>query len=196
MNAQMWLSVFRVPDTGRPDRPGGVYGAAFVSYEEGSPLTYLELLVARAVDLKARKLRITDIWVDSEESLAGGRSLWAIPKDLAKLDLSDRRLGPTSHTEFAGHADGREIASGQFAALPGASLLRTPFHATTSQLREEPVTGSRQRTTEVVTSMTGSAKAFPALASWDFAADGPLGFLHGRRPLASFRLTDLRLTFG
>ncbi len=196
MNAQMWLSLFRVRDTGRADRPDGLYGAAFVSYEEGSPLTYLELLVARTVDLRARKVRITDIWVDSEESLAGGRSLWAIPKDLAKLELSDRRLGPTSHTEFAGHVDGREIASGQFAALPGASLLRTPFHASTSQLREDPATGSGHRVSEVVASMTGSSKSFPALATWDFAADGPLGFLHGRRPVASFRLTDLRLTFG
>jgi acetoacetate decarboxylase len=195
MNAQMWLSLFRVHDTGRPDRPDGLYGAAFVSYEEGSPLTYLELLVARMVDLKARKVRITDIWVDSEESLAGGRSLWAIPKDLAKLELSDRRLGPTSHTEFAGHADGREIASGQFAALPGVSLLRTPFHAATSQFRDDPPTDSGPRS-EVVSSMTGSSRTFPALATWDFAADGPLGFLHGRRPVASFRLTDLRLTFG
>jgi acetoacetate decarboxylase len=196
MNAQMWLSLFRVPDTGRPDRPNGMYGAAFVSYEEGSPLTYLELLVARLVDARARTVRITDIWVDSAESLAGGRSLWAIPKDLAKLELDDRRLGPTSHTEFAGHLDGRLIASGQFAALPGASLIRAPFHASTSQLREDPSTGSGHRVSEVVTSMSGSAKTFPALASWDFAADGPLGFLHGRRPVASFRLTDLRLTFG
>jgi acetoacetate decarboxylase len=188
MNAQMWLSLFRVSDTGRADRPNGVYGAAFVTYEEGSPLTYLELLVAHLVDARGRKVRITDIWVDSEESLAGGRSLWAIPKDLAKLELSDRRLGPTSYTEFAGHADGREIASGQFAGLPGAALVRTPFHAATSQLR--------QGGSEVVTSMTGSSKTFPALASWDFAADGPLGFLHGRRPVASFRLTELRLTFG
>ena len=188
MNAQMWLSIFRVRDTGRPDRPDGTYGAAFVSYEEGSPLTYLELLVARLVDLKAQQVRITDIWVDSEESLAGGRSLWAIPKDLAKLALDDRRLGPTSHTEFAGHVDGQEVATGQFAALPGAALLRAPFKATTSQLRED---GS-----EVVTSMAGSAKTLPALGTWEFAADGPLGFLHGRSPLVSFRLTDLRLTFG
>lgn len=184
----MWLSLFRVPDAGRPDRPNGLYGAAFVSYEQGSPLTYLELLVARLVDARARTVRISDIWVDSTESLAGGRSLWAIPKDLAKLELDDRRLGPTSHTEFAGHLDGRPIAAGQFAGLPGASLVRAPFHASASQLRED---GS-----EVVTSMAGSAKTFPALASWDFAEDGPLGFLHGRRPVASFRLTDLRLTFG
>ncbi len=188
MNAQMWLSLFRVSGTGRADRPDGVYGAAFVSYEEGSPLTYLELLVARLLDARARRVRITDIWVDSPTSLEGGRSLWAIPKDLAKLDVDDRRLGPTSHTEFAGHLDGREIASGQFAALPGASLVRTPFRASTSQLRED---GS-----EVLTSMAGSSRTLPALASWEFAADGPLGFLHGRRPLVSFRLTDLRLTFG
>jgi acetoacetate decarboxylase len=165
-----------------------LYGAAFVSYEPGSPLTYRELLVARLLDARTRTVRITDIWVDSAESLAGGRSLWAIPKDLATLELDDRRLGPASHTEFAGHLDGRPVAEGRFASLPGASLVRAPFHARASQLREEG--------TEVLTSMRGSARTLPALGSWDFAADGPLGFLHGRRPVASFRLTDLRLTFG
>ena len=135
MRAQMWLSLFRVRDSGRSDRPDGVYGAAFVSYEEGSPLTYLELLVARLLDARARQVRITDIWVDSAESRAGGRSLWAIPKDLAELALDDRRLGPTAHTEFAGRLDAGEVASGAFAALPGAAVLRTPFRATTSQVR-------------------------------------------------------------
>jgi acetoacetate decarboxylase len=193
MHAQMWLSLFRVRDSGRADRPDGVYGAAFVSYEQGSPLTYLELLVARLLDARARRVRITDIWVDSPESLAGGRSLWAIPKDLAELDLDDRRLGPTSHTEFAGRVDGQEIASGAFASLPGAALLRTPFRATTSQLRPGVAGGAGA---EVVTPMAGSARTLPALGSWEFAADGPLAFLHGRAPLASFRLSDVRLRFG
>jgi acetoacetate decarboxylase len=193
MHAQMWLSLFRVRDSGRADRPDGVYGAAFVSYEQGSPLTYLELLVARLLDARARRVRITDIWVDSPESLAGGRSLWAIPKDLAELDLDDRRLGPTSHTEFAGRVDGQEIASGAFASLPGAALLRTPFRATTSQLRPGVAGGAGA---EVVTPMAGSARTLPALGSWEFAAAGPLAFLHGRAPLASFRLSDVRLRFG
>lgn len=188
MKAQMWLSLFHLRERAGAGRPPGLYGAAFVSYEEGSPLTYRELLVARLHDRRRRQVRITDIWVDSRTSLEGGRSLWAIPKDLAKLELDDRRVGPGAHTPFAGHVDGREIASGEFASLPGASLVRTPFKATTSQLRED---GS-----EVVTSMTGSSKALPALGTWDFAADGPLGFLRGRRPLVSFRLTDLELTFG
>ncbi len=193
MNAQMWLSVFRVRDSGRADRPDGVYGAAFVSYEEGSPLTYLELLVARLLDARARQVRITDIWVDSADSMAGGRSLWAIPKDLAELELDDRRLGPTSHTEFTGRLDGQEFASGAFAALPGAALLRTPFRAATSQVRPGGVGGPGA---EVVAPMSGSARSLPALGSWDFAADGPLGYLHGRAPIASFRLSDVRLRFG
>jgi acetoacetate decarboxylase len=199
MNAQMWLSLFRVRDSGRADRPDGVYGAAFVTYEEGSPLSYLELLVARLLDARARRVRITDIWVDSPESLAGGRSLWAIPKDLADLELDDRRLGPTAHTEFAGRVDGQEIASGAFASLPGAALLRAPFRATASQLRPGlagPAGAAGAPDAEVVTPMTGSARTLPALGSWEFAADGPLAFLHGRAPLASFRLTDVRLRFG
>lgn len=183
----MWLSLFHVRDTGREDRPPGVYGAAFVSYQEGSPLTYLELLVARLLDPRRRQVRVTDIWVDSATSMEGGRSLWAIPKDLAKLDVDDRRLGPTSYTELSADLDGQPVASARFAGLPGASLLRTPFAAATSQLRDGA---------EVVTPMTGSARTFPALASWEVDPDGPIGFLHGRRPVASFRLTDLRLTFG
>ena len=50
LTAQMWLSVFAVRDTGRPDRPAGVYGAAFVDYEEDGVLAYHELLVARLHD--------------------------------------------------------------------------------------------------------------------------------------------------
>jgi acetoacetate decarboxylase len=174
-----------------------VYGAAFVSYEEGSPLTYLELLVARLLDARARQVRITDMWVDSAQSLAGGRSRWAIPKDLADLELDDRRLGPSSHTEFAGRLDGREIASGAFASLPGAALLRAPFRATTSQVRLGAAGGvAGAPGAQVVTPMAGSARTLPALGSWEFAADGPLAFLHGRAPLASFRLSDVRLRFG
>ena len=188
LSAQMWLSVFRVGESGRADRPPGVYGAAFVSYEEPGPLTYRELVVARMLDARRRRLRITDVWVDSATSRDGGRVLWAIPKDLAELELEETRVGPTSHTAFAARVDGVEVAAGQFAGAPGAALLRTPFGATASQLRDSGA--------EVVTSIRGSARTLPALGSWDFAASGPLGFLHGRRPVVSFRMSDVRLTFG
>ena len=41
MQGQLWLSLFRV--RGVEGRPDGVYGAAFVSYEPGSELTYSEV---------------------------------------------------------------------------------------------------------------------------------------------------------
>ena len=189
MNAQMWLSLFAVRRTGRADRPGGMYGAAFVDYQEGSVLTYHELLVARLVrDGRARRVRITDIWVDSPTSLAGGRSLWAIPKDLADLPIQDGALGPVSRTSFSGVAEGQHLATGSFTSLPGAALVRTPFTSTTSQERQDGST--------VVAPLSGSARSLPCRGAWTFDADGPLAFLHGRRPLASFRLRDVRLRFG
>jgi acetoacetate decarboxylase len=185
LSAQMWLSVFRVP-AGAGVEPG-VYGAAFVSYEPPGVLSYRELLVARLLDTRRRRVRITDIWVDNETSREGGRVLWAIPKELAELDLEETRVGPTSHTALAARVDGAAVASAEFAAAPGAALLRTPFSATISQERDGA---------EVLTSWRGSAKSLPALGSWDFDPTGPLAFLHGRRPLVSFRLTDVRMVFG
>jgi hypothetical protein len=188
MNAQMWLSVFRVADTGRADRLPGIYGAAFVSYEEGSALIYRELVIARLLDPLRRAVEITDIWVDSEESLEGGRSLWAIPKQLADVSIEERTLGPAARDSSAAITDGVEIASSRFASVPGAALVRAPYSASAHQRRGNGVV--------VRTPMRGSARGFPAVASWDFPADGPLSFLHRRRPLLSFRLRDVRLTFG
>jgi hypothetical protein len=84
LHAEMWLSLFAVRDSGREDRPAGLYGAAFVDYGEGGVLSYHELLVARLLgDGRVPRVRVTDIWVDSPESRAGGRALWAL-----------RRAGP------------------------------------------------------------------------------------------------------
>lgn len=183
----MWLSLFAVTATGRADRPSGLYGAAVVDYQEGSPLTYHELLVARLLrDGPAPRVRITDIWVDSEQSLAGGRALWAIPKLLAELPL-EAAGGTVERMTAHGYADGARIASARFRAIPRAALLRAPFTATVSQPRD----GS-----PLLTPMRGTARTLPCWGSWDFAPTGPLGFLHGRRPFASFRLTDVDLTFG
>lgn len=189
MNAQMWLSLFVLRSSPRPDRPAGLYGAAFVDYQQGSPLTYHELLVARLhLEGARRYVRVTDMWVDSERSKAGGWSLWAMPKRLADLPLEVRHSGPVERTTVGGRADERPIATGRFSAVPPAALLRTPFSAKTSQERED---GS-----VVVSSMSGSARSLPCHGSWDFDPHGPLGFMHGRRPFASFRLADLHLTFG
>jgi acetoacetate decarboxylase len=191
MVGQLWLSLFRVGTAVDELRPAGVYGAAFVSYEPGSPLTYSELLVARPVrtERQGRRVSITDIWVDSPASVAGGRELWAIPKGLCDFTLDSSHRGPLSSTEWSAGVARRPIASARFTDVSRAAP-RLPFRAGTWQ--PELPEGGGERTAI----FRGSAKLLPCRGSWDFAADGPLGWLRGHRPVASFRMADFRMSFG
>ncbi len=192
MVGSLWLSLFRVAEDVDALRPAGIYGAAFVSYTEGSPLTYSELLVARPLPKsagKGRKVTITDIWVDSPASVAGGRELWAIPKGLCDFELESSHRGPLTSTDWSASLGQSPIASAAFTDISRAAP-RLPFKGHTWQ-PELPEGGGEKGAT-----LKGSSKTFVARATWDFAADGPLGFLRDARQLASFRQAAFRMSFG
>lgn len=134
-------------------------GVAFARYE--GDLAYRELLVAEARTPPA--VTVTQIWVDSEASRAGGRELWGIPKEMATF----------------GSAPG--IAA--LRATAGRGLPVPPFPLVTVQPDHLALNFARGRLR-------------PMRAKWEFAADGPLGWLRGRTPVASAALTDARITFG
>jgi hypothetical protein len=205
MVGSLWLSLFRLADDVDELRPAGIYGAAFVSYEEGSPLTYSELLVARPVtsDEPGRRggiagvaralgarVQITDIWVDSPASMAGGRELWAIPKGLCDFTLDTGHTGPLTRTEWSASLDRRPIASARFTDVSRAAP-RLPFKGGTWQPGIADTDGE-ERTAPI----TGSSKTLPCRGSWDFDAHGPLAWLRDARPLASARLAAFRMSFG
>jgi acetoacetate decarboxylase len=192
MVGQLWLSLFRLRVPVDEFRPAGVYGAAFVSYEPDSPLTYSELLVARTVstDGRRRRVTITDIWVDSPASVAGGRELWAIPKDLCDFELDSVRRGPVSSTDWSASTAARPIAGATFTDVSRA-MVRLPFKGATWQPGIDDTNGEPRSAV-----LRGSSKALPCRGRWDFAADGPLGWLRGARQLGSFRLADFALSFG
>jgi hypothetical protein len=190
----MWVTAFRLgADAGA--RPRGLYLAAFVQYAEGSVLTYSELLVARALGRsEGRAVTITDIWVDSPASMAGGRDLWAIPKGLCDFDLDTAHRGPVSTTDWTASRERRPIASACFRDVSRVAP-RVPFAGRTHQPPlpdADPGTGRG----DLVTRMRGTARSLPARARWDLAADGPLAYLRDARQLASVRLLDFRLDFG
>jgi acetoacetate decarboxylase len=196
MVGSMWLTVFRLGHDARTSggvlRPRGVYGAALVSYEEGSPLTYSEVLVARALPSsagKGRNVSITDIWVDSPASVAGGRELWAIPKGLCDFDLETSHRGPLTTTDWSASFGRSPIASASFTDVSRAAP-RLPFKGTTWQPGLPEGGGDKGAV------LQGTSKALPARARWDFAADGPLGFLRDARQLASVRMASFRMSFG
>jgi len=175
LRGQLFLSLWRVGHR--------LVGTAFVDYQEGSELTYAELLRATPTRVGRRlAVTITGIWVDSPASRDGGRALWAIPKDLADFTL---KHGP----EFGGEArdEHGSLASAEFVAgrgLPG----RLPFRSRTAQPRGEGAA--------VLAPMAGTARVRHARARWDFPPDGPFADLCGRRPLTSVVLEDFALRFG
>jgi len=185
MQGQLWLSLFRV--RGVEGRRDGMYGAAFVSYEPGSELTYSEVLVAHPGPDRA--VSITDIWVDSPESVEGGRELWAIPKGLCEFTHNTDRSGPLSRAEWSASISGAPVARAQFSDV-SRFAPRIPFRGGTWQPALEG--GSEPKTAR----LHGSARTLPCHGRWSFAADGPLGWLAGRRPLASFRMSDFEMSFG
>ena len=193
MVGSLWVTLFRLSAPVDELRPAGLYGAAFVSYEEGSPLTYSELLIARPAKPTSgggRRVSITDIWVDSPESVAGGREFWAIPKSLADFNLESERRGPWTTTEWTARVGRSPIASATFSDVSRAAP-RLPFKAGVWQPGIDDTAGEERRTT-----FGGTSKTLPARARWDINPDGPIGWLAGARQLASFRQAAFRMSFG
>lgn len=188
LHGQLWLSVFGVRAGAPAGRPAALYGVALVDYEPPSPLTYGELLVARRV---GHRVQVTDIWVDSTDSRDGGRELWAIPKELGQLSR-ETRGGRVQRTRWSTYAQGQRILTATFGDVSRAAP-RVPFRGATSQQR---ALGEQRAGAEVCAPFSGSARALPCRAHWDFDDRGPLAWLAGRRPLASFRLADFAMSFG
>jgi len=199
LRGQLYLSLFAVPRSVLPALPGplartvrpvpfgrrALVGAAWVRYEPGGVLHYQELLAAVLVHERLRpRVSITEIWVDSVESRDGGRELWGIPKDLATFE--GLAAGRPSMTLEGTESSARPAASAVLrrgARLPGRPrvgfTLAQDLHG---GLLESPVV-----------SRNGLGLLH---ADWTFDADGPLGFLAGRRPVVSASLHDFAMLFG
>ena len=75
--------------------PGKTIGSIYISeYQLGSVLTYNELIVAPALVRKGTKIGgwISHIYVDSPNSVAGGREIWGLPKELAEFTRIDCQI--------------------------------------------------------------------------------------------------------
>ena len=199
LGGSLLVSAFRVPVAALPGELAealprhrtpvavaghALIGVAFARYTPGGVLAYDELLVAApSIDRAALRYTIPQIWVDSPESQQGGRELWGIPKQLASFE----RTGTADAASVAAFTDDGPVARldaryGR-ALLPGMRQLGLPIH----QAVGRGATLSHNR-------VIGRVGALAA--RWDFAAEGPLGYLAGRRPVASFALRDASIVFG
>ncbi|MCL3819069.1 acetoacetate decarboxylase family protein [Aeromicrobium wangtongii] len=154
----------------------GIVGTAFFVYEEPSPLTYDEIMATVLVRQGWRiRVSITHIWVNSPDSRDGGRALWAIPKELADFDV-------LPHAAYTARGIG-SLSLHRVRRLPW--MLPAGFRI--AQDRDGSV---------LVSPVAGRVRPGIASARWTFAADGPLGFLRGRKPLMTVAARPFRLMFG
>jgi Acetoacetate decarboxylase (ADC) len=212
LHGQAQVSVWRVPVARLPGTmPSGVspltirgqalVGTAWIDYQPGGVLSYRELLAAVLARAGVRPvITITEIWVDSPASLAGGRELWGIPKHLARFEL-------TEHAARAEDLHGM-IASAELRRRAGLPV-RLPVRFTVAQ--RFPVgfpvgfPGSFPGGFPLAEALDGGTRNSPvrvsghphaAAARWHVNPDGPLGYLHGLTPIAAFQLRDFRMCFG
>lgn len=80
---------FQIISVGFGKTIGGVYLA---SYESGSTLEYHELIVTPALVSYGNQWGswISHIYVDHLDSVAGGREIWGLPKELATFEWENR----------------------------------------------------------------------------------------------------------
>lgn len=200
LRGTLWASLWAIPIGLVPeDRlgpglvPAEVRGhvavaTAFARYDPGGDLAYDELLVAvRAASRDGGCTHVPRIWVDSPASKAGARAMWRVPKELGRFEMEQADGALTAR---AADLDGAPLAALSFRStipLPG----RWPLATRVGQGPLAP--GDADLTLTPVSSRFGVTLG---RAAWTFAPGGPLGFMAGRRPVASFSLRGATLTFG
>lgn len=187
------LHLFAVPAAELPDTPAdftmlrvagrGIALVGWVDYRGDSILRYRELFAAVVGSFRGRPaITVTNIWVDDEASMLGGRQLWGLPKQLADLDLDIGRRGRASAS-----VGSRPIAASGFRARPRSAIALRDRSAVCVQ-----TVGGRPML--IPSRVTG---ALVAGSGWfDPEPSGPLAFLAQGRRLASFGLRDFELLVG
>ena len=198
LTGEMYASVWRLPPAELPDwpLPPGTHPLIlgrratlvtfWVHYRPGGVLAYREMLVALAVTHR-RRVAATAVaaWVDDPRSLAGGRALWGIPKQLASVGVARRRGSSGAVTATMTGADGTTTQS---VFLPRHRLPgRLPVRARLVQQVGTAALRVPLRLSGAVALCGAGLTASPA---------SPLRFLHGRRPVAAFAIEDFGFVIG
>ncbi|MFR9728161.1 acetoacetate decarboxylase family protein [Saccharopolyspora sp. MS10] len=194
LRGSLHLTLWRIPEGDLPATPvrtppllvggSGFVGTAWVVYGPGSVLEYEELLAAVLVrDRRSPRAHISHIWVNSAPSQRGGRELWGIPKERAEFQVRSD-TGDTRTARAAGFGAAGIAAAGfaRTARLPGSA----PFAFRIAQ----DLNGFQQ------TGVRGASPVSWCASDWRFDPDGPLGWLGGRRPVASLAMAGFDMNFG
>ncbi|MFF4801347.1 acetoacetate decarboxylase family protein [Streptomyces sp. NPDC001351] len=159
----------------------------WVDYQPGGVLTYREFLITLAV-WHRRRLAASTVaaWVDNEQALVGGRTLWGIPKHMGTITL--HKEADSTRSELTGTGTGTTAA----VRAVHRDMLRLPFRLPArAHLVQELPDGT---TCRVPLRIQGR----PTVGRTEVeAAPTPaLSFLTNRRPLLSLAVRGFHGTVG
>ncbi|WP_053673255.1 acetoacetate decarboxylase family protein [Streptomyces sp. NRRL B-1140] len=161
----------------------------WVDYRPGGVLTYREFLIA-LVARHGHGLTATTVaaWVDDEQSLAGGRALWGIPKERAAITL---RLNGRS-------ARGELTAPGSPALrLTYRDMLRLPCRLPgRAHLVQQLSDGTRCRVPLRISGRPALGRGRVTTGPGGALPDDVLSALGRHRPPLSLALRDFRSVVG
>jgi len=163
--------------------PGKTLGGVYVAhYGEQSTLVYNELIVVAALTRYGGKVGswISHIYVDNPDSVAGGREIWGLPKELAQFTWEQSNHGGV--TVQQGEQPLCTLQSAWTLPLWRQGLAVNSFSA----LRENLLQFRGQT----------AAKLAVVGASLEVPADSPLVSLEMTRPLVAVKSTKLELVAG
>ncbi|MER8224331.1 acetoacetate decarboxylase family protein [Streptomyces sp. NPDC094143] len=190
---------WRLPAGARPLRLGRscLVVTFWVDYRPGGTLAYRELLVALAVrDRRGPAACAVEAWVDDPRSLAGGRTLWGIPKKLGSFVFGPATR-PSSRPGRAAVSTRLVVEEGG----PGPDPVVTGLHRDLLPLPGRlPVRGRLLQphpvhgTCEVPLRLSGRARL--GRARMTVGPGGPLSCLDGRGTVAAVSIRDFRMTVG
>lgn len=164
--------------------PGKTLGGIYIaSYESGSILTYNELIVFCSLTRLGDRMGswVTHIYVDEPKSVAGGREMWGLPKQMADFEWTTG-----SNPQVTVSQGDRWLCTMTYGwQAPGVRLPIPSFLTTFSQR------GSRM----VSFSPTGEATSHLLLgASVTVPDTSSFASLELNQPTLAFSLSDLRLS--
>ncbi|NEP16744.1 MAG: acetoacetate decarboxylase family protein [Leptolyngbya sp. SIO4C1] len=162
--------------------PGKTLGGVYLSaYRAGSVLEYSELIVVPGLVRYAEDIGgwISHIYVDSADSVAGGREIWGLPKEMAEFDWRDRTVTVSQAGQLLCSLTYREDWFSFINNLP-SQLTGTVFSRAAGQiLKFEGDFGARS---QLVSSQL------------TVAADSPFAALDLAQPWLTIYAQDLELT--
>jgi hypothetical protein len=169
--------------------PGKTLGGVYLSYYgSDSVLQYSELIIAAGIVRYGNKLGgwISHIYVDNPNSVAGGREIWGLPKELANFTWTKESRNASEYDNYVTVHQGEQMLC-QLSYNPKSFGLQLPFSSDVFSTQLDSILSFNGKI-EANVGLCGSRLQIPI--------ESPFASLGLDRPWLTFYCENLHLVAG